>query len=157
MLFPHPHSSSPCRLPQATGAQKPLMLLQLSCMSALWSFPSLLPCHDSWLLFCSSLYGNFAFLHISCTGKAKAEKCLFIFSAASPLPRDGSHPTVPHNTPPCRNSSLRSPHPTPCPATWAIMDAAKIHQQVPLPHAVNHDHSHVPHNGTHTRQCTPAT
>lgn len=99
LLFLHPHSSSPCRLPQATGAQKPLILLQLSCISALWSFPSSLPCRDSWLLSCSSLYGNFAFPHISCTGKAKAEKCLFIFSAANPSPRDSSHPTVPHDTP----------------------------------------------------------
>lgn len=97
--FLHPQSPSPRGFSEAKGTSCCTQdgcgsfQLNLSGKGALQFLSSSLPCRDSWLLSCPSLYGNFAFPHISCTGKANAKECLFICSATSlvcstsPLPR----------------------------------------------------------------------
>lgn len=87
--FPHPQSPSPRGFFEAKGTSCCTQdgcgsfQLNFSGKGALQSLSSSLPCRDSWLLSCPSLYGNFAFPHISCTGKANAKECLFICSATS--------------------------------------------------------------------------
>lgn len=153
MLFPHPQCPlalwllPSCRRPKAPHAAPgllwllPAQPLQHGCPAVL---PQLMPCHDSWLPFCSSLYGDLE-LHISCTRKANAKKCLFPCSATSPvcspspLPMLGTDPACSTVFPTRQFLGVPLSHAIPYPT-----DAIHIHRHGSLPHMATPGHSLVP-------------